>query len=411
MTDARRAVQRRLADADALIRIGSGSLDAADRLTMLRAIERRALTLLQDDRPQAAAAEYARIIAQFDGTTDEDARWRVAAAYVQRTRLLVALGDEAAATETADAGDASVGDLIRPSEGLAEEQLERGCAAAEARRYELALEHFANAIGGHEPDDAPVTAIEGVRLSVGASVTAGRGTGNAREVCDLWLAHADDSHVPERRAAYGWLFATKAWLHACDRRNDLAVRVVDAALAYVGDDPDPAYDEIREHLQDERARRSELVGDWLMPRPARHTRSAIPPHVLPRMSPQNEARLLARRWTRNPTVAARRERLAAIVRSRGELEEEELQLLVFCAYRRVLDLSRRDDHHTVKSRLKAVGRRRDPSPVIRDLMDRLLVEPGDGAAFAEALLPHRLSWSAASDPVGYGGGGGSGGDG
>ena len=112
-----------------------------------------------------------------------------------------------------------------------------------------------------------------------------------------------------------------------------------------------------------------------------------PPRVEPLLPAAEEARLIADAKPDDPLVAARRQRVLALVRRPAPPEGADAELLALLAAARALPLERRQDRLRARQRLVEIGRLKEPPPEVAKLLDRLGAEPGDGQAFADALLP------------------------
>ena len=111
-----------------------------------------------------------------------------------------------------------------------------------------------------------------------------------------------------------------------------------------------------------------------------------PPPIEPLLPAVEEARLIAGDEGDEPSVAYRRARALAILRRAATPEGADAELLALLAAARALPLERREDRLSARQRLIGIGDLKDPPPEVRKLMRKLRTQPGDGAAFADALL-------------------------
>jgi hypothetical protein len=130
-----------------------------------------------------------------------------------------------------------------------------------------------------------------------------------------------------------------------------------------------------------------------------------PAPVEPILSAVEEARAIANDSDHDPVVGARKRRMLAILRRPATPEPRDAEVLALLAAAGALPLERREDLLMARQRLAAVGSLDDEPPAVRRLREQLGLAPGDGNAFAEALLGHATDLSAFSEnwPVGYGG--------
>ena len=119
-----------------------------------------------------------------------------------------------------------------------------------------------------------------------------------------------------------------------------------------------------------------------------------PAPVEPLLAPAEEARQIADRRRTDPVTAARRRRVLALIRRPAPPEGADAELLTLLAVARALPLERPDDGLDARRRLVDIARLRDPPQVVRDLLRRTGVGPGEEQKFAEALLPSSRDISA-----------------
>jgi hypothetical protein len=117
---------------------------------------------------------------------------------------------------------------------------------------------------------------------------------------------------------------------------------------------------------------------------------AVPPApapIEPQLPASEEAALIAKDAGTDPLVAARKARVLALLRRSATPEGADAELIVLLARARALPLDRRADRLSARQRLFGIGASKSPPPEVQDVMRRLGVPPGDGTAFADALLP------------------------
>lgn len=112
-----------------------------------------------------------------------------------------------------------------------------------------------------------------------------------------------------------------------------------------------------------------------------------PPAIEPILTPVEEAKLLAARRPSDPTVGARRQRVLSLLRRPAPPQGPDAELLVLLAASKALPLDDPADRLKARMRLVEVGRLQDPPAEVRVVMQRYGVAPGNGQAFADALLP------------------------
>ncbi len=111
-----------------------------------------------------------------------------------------------------------------------------------------------------------------------------------------------------------------------------------------------------------------------------------PPPIEPVLPPAEEAKLIATGPSDDPGVKARRDRVIAILWRAATPTGADAELVALLADARALPLERREDRFKAHQRLVGIGRSADPPPAVRRLMQRHGIAPGDGAAFADALM-------------------------
>jgi hypothetical protein len=111
-----------------------------------------------------------------------------------------------------------------------------------------------------------------------------------------------------------------------------------------------------------------------------------PPPIEPRLPAREEAALIAKGGS-DPTVAKRRARVVKLLRRPATPEGADAELVALLAHKHALPLDRREDRLDARQQLFGIGSLKEPPPEVRALCDRLRVKPGDGKAFADALLP------------------------
>jgi len=106
------------------------------------------------------------------------------------------------------------------------------------------------------------------------------------------------------------------------------------------------------------------------------------------LSPVDEATLIASAGPdANADVDARRSRVVALLRRPAPLGGEDAELVALLALAHALPIKRREDRLSARQRLREIGNLEDPPPQVAKVVARLKTAPGDGTAFAEALLP------------------------
>src|SRR4051794_22938046 len=124
----------------------------------------------------------------------------------------------------------------------------------------------------------------------------------------------------------------------------------------------------------------------------KYSRPVPPPPrpIEPVLSAVEEAALIASSRRRDdPVVAARRARVLTLLRRPATPEGADAELVALLAAARALPLERDEDRLAARQQLVGIGRVADPPPEVRRLLRKFGVAPGDGPAFAEALLPSR----------------------
>jgi hypothetical protein len=86
-------------------------------------------------------------------------------------------------------------------------------------------------------------------------------------------------------------------------------------------------------------------------------------------------------------VAARRQRVLALLRRPATPEGADAELVALLAAARALPLERREDRLKARRRLADIGGLKEPPLEVAKLLDRFGIQAGDGQAFADALLP------------------------
>jgi len=112
-----------------------------------------------------------------------------------------------------------------------------------------------------------------------------------------------------------------------------------------------------------------------------------PAPIEPRLSAFDEAQRIAKGDASDPDVRGRRARALVLLRRPETPEGSDAELIALLAAARALPLERREDRLSARQRLVAIGSIKDPPPEVAKLFTKLRMPPGDGAAFAEALLP------------------------
>ena len=112
-----------------------------------------------------------------------------------------------------------------------------------------------------------------------------------------------------------------------------------------------------------------------------------PAPVEPALPAAEEAALIAGDKDGDPVVALRRARVLAMLRRAATPEGVDAELIALLAAARALPLDRREDRLSARQRLVGIGKLSNPPPGVSELVRKLGVAPGDGTAFAEALLP------------------------
>ena len=112
-----------------------------------------------------------------------------------------------------------------------------------------------------------------------------------------------------------------------------------------------------------------------------------PAPIEPRLSAFDEARRIVKGDPSDPDVWARRTRALALLRRPATPEGADAELLALLAAAGALPVERRDDRLSARLRLVAIANVKDPLPEVAKLFAKLRASPGDGEAFAEALLP------------------------
>lgn len=127
-----------------------------------------------------------------------------------------------------------------------------------------------------------------------------------------------------------------------------------------------------------------------------------PPPIEPLLAAPEEAALIAKGSRSDTTVAARRARVRALLRRPATPEGADAELFALVAAARALPLERPEDRLSARLRLVGIGSAKTPPLEVRRLSDRLHLAPGDGAAFADALMPRDGDLSAFSEGGGSG---------
>jgi hypothetical protein len=112
-----------------------------------------------------------------------------------------------------------------------------------------------------------------------------------------------------------------------------------------------------------------------------------PPRVEPLLAAVDEARVIAKADPADPRVAARRDRVLVLLRRPATPEGADAELVALLAAARALPLERREDRLKARRQLADIARLEEPPSEVARLLDRLGIKPGDGQAFADALLP------------------------
>lgn len=113
----------------------------------------------------------------------------------------------------------------------------------------------------------------------------------------------------------------------------------------------------------------------------------LPPRIEPQLSAAEEAKLIADSNSDDPTLSLRRDRVLAILRRAATPDGEDAELVALLAAAGALPLEKREDRLSARQRLVGIGNLSDPPAEVRKLFKTLRVPPGNGEAFAEALLP------------------------
>lgn len=112
-----------------------------------------------------------------------------------------------------------------------------------------------------------------------------------------------------------------------------------------------------------------------------------PPPIEPRLTVAEEVALLCGKAIPDASIARRRARVIQLLRRAATPTGEDADLIASLAAAKALPLEHRRDEISAHQRLVAIGSSREPSQIVGDLAGQLGVEPGDGLAFANALLP------------------------
>jgi hypothetical protein len=111
-----------------------------------------------------------------------------------------------------------------------------------------------------------------------------------------------------------------------------------------------------------------------------------PAPIEPLLQPEAEAALIAKGNDRDPTVAARRDRVVSLLRRPAPPEGADADLVVLLAVRRALPISDREDFTAARRRLAEIARSREPSPLLLRVFDDHGITPGEAEKLADALL-------------------------
>lgn len=97
--------------------------------------------------------------------------------------------------------------------------------------------------------------------------------------------------------------------------------------------------------------------------------------------------MLSSKRSSDPVIEARRARVLELPRRPAVPEGADAELVALLAPAGTLPIQRDADRLLARLRLTEIGRLTDPPPHVRDLMTQRKLTPGDGPAFANALIP------------------------
>lgn len=116
-----------------------------------------------------------------------------------------------------------------------------------------------------------------------------------------------------------------------------------------------------------------------------------PAPIEPLLPAADEAALIAKKKSPDPTVAARRTRVLALLRRPAPPEGSDAALIALLAAANALPVDRDADRVKARARLHQIGAQQSPPPEILKLCRDRGIAVGDGAAFANALMPERIA--------------------